>query len=515
MKIWKKGLAVVLAATSALGFFACNKKKEENRSDTLYAVVTNKGYGTVWTEALLSEFCKLNPQYKYDIEVVYNDDQIITGIQSGKGYCRWDLAFNGAIQPAESKYLLDLTEVYNSKIEGGTRDGTTVVSNMDKTILDALKETQADGDHYFAMPWTAEVGGLCVNVSKMNSTLGEDWRTKYPCRTTDELKDLAEACKQKGVPTFMYAADNDSYPLMLNAWFAQYNGAKGIDDYFNGRYDSPDGVKVGAAVAKNKGTLLALETLQALLSPDGYAYSNGDAIEWGSAQTRFMTGESVAYAIGDWIQLEMSKQFPDTEVEFIRTPVISALATEKLGITDEQLCKVIDYVDGKTTTAPTISSAKYTAEEIIDTVYEARRWVYSFAEYFTVVVPEYSAKTEVAKQFLKWMVSDEGQKVYIKATKGLTMAYGYDLEEDQELYGSLSGFAKSRWDIANNCAFYLQTRQEKYGKVGLAPFRAIELAPISTMLARRENRKTAKELYDYDYKKWSDGWEALEAKLGN
>jgi ABC-type glycerol-3-phosphate transport system substrate-binding protein len=311
----------------------------------------------------------------------------------------------------------------------------------------------------------------------------------------------------------MHSATNDYYGGVSRVWWAQYNGAQGVTDYFEGRVQTPAGVQIGPSVAKNTGVLKAYEVLEAL-GKEGYYYKDGYGLEWDVAQTLFMGGAAAMLPCGDWVQTEMNKQYPNVDVQFIHYPVLTALGTEKLGITDDELALIVDYVDGKTAQKPTVSPTKnYSSDQAVEIVREARAWSNSYANNFTVCIPEYSHKAEIAKEFLKYMVSDAGQKTYARATNGLTMCYGWDLEADTEIWNSIGNFAKTRWGIVENASFLLRDRWEAYGKAGLKPFCATDEAPLPILLSRDKNPWTAQQAYDYDYETYEREWAALTARV--
>ena len=111
------------------------------------------------------------------------------------------------------------------------------------------------------------------------------------------------------------------------------------------------------------------------------------------------------------------------------------------------------------------------------------------------------------------MVSDEGQEVYARATNGLTMCYGWNIEENDSVWNSVGNFAKSRWPIVKNARFLIRDRWESYGRAGLTPFRASEVAPLPILLSRATNAWSAQKAYEYDYETYEREWSALTARL--
>lgn len=519
MKKLKKTLVTILACLMGFSVFAgCSASgTNENKADTIYVSVINKGYGTDWLYSLLDAFCAIHTDYSYEVSKAYDDTMIQTNIESGAEYCNYDLAFTGNMSPADTKYLLDIKDVYASTYATGTRAGKTVKECMDPNVLALLEDvnpvTKEPTGSYYRMPWTGGINGLLVNYSKVTEVLGAGWENTYPCRTTDELLAFCSALKAKGFAPFIHSATTKYYQFLYDAWFAQYNGTQGISEYYKGRYydEGEDTVKEGPEAAVNDGVHESLKVMESIFS-NGYSHDKSNGIDWEVCQTYFMLGYSAMFANGDWNNLEMMKQFPNNDIRFMKLPVISALGT-KYGITEDQLKTIIDYVDGKTSVKPTVSNANYTAEQLIEIVREARAWTATYIEYYNVAIPVYSKKTEIAKEFLKFMVSDDGQRIFSKSTKGLTMCYGYNLEENAELFGSLNNFAKTRWNIAKNASYFIGTRREKFGAVGFGPFTAKNLAPIEVLMSRSSDRWSAERCFEYDYTLAQGTWSSYLARL--
>ena len=80
-KKMKKILSMILAACS-LGAIpmmsGCGGgEKIEFSEDTLYVASINKGYGTAWLDALLTDFCSTKPGLSYELTPVYSDKEIL------------------------------------------------------------------------------------------------------------------------------------------------------------------------------------------------------------------------------------------------------------------------------------------------------------------------------------------------------------------------------------------------------------------------------------------------------
>lgn len=507
----RKALMSLALATCMLTapLASCGDSEIEFKEDTLYVASINKGFGLDWLYGLLDAYCAQNPGLKYEVTPAYSDTEIKKKVEAGEGYCNYDLIFTGAVNPAETRFLANLQDIYEYEYESGSRKGMTVAESMEKNILKSMTQ-RLDDSNYTCMPWTASLSALLINYTKLNSVLGEGWEQTYKLRTSDELIEFAEVLAGKDLSLFVHCADTSQYGNLYKAWFAQYNGVEGVGDYFNGRYINELGEEgIGPEVCKNQGVLEALKAGDAIFGA-GYSYSKSNGITWEASQSFFMSGKSGLFHNGDWFAREMGTQYPNVDLRIMKTPVISALGT-KLGITEEQLIELIDYVDavneGKTPNKPTITSKDYSADELIEKVAEARSWVASMADFFTAAVVDYNKK-DLAKDFLKFMVSDKGQEAYVESSKGLTMAYGYNLEE-YDGYENLSNFAKSRWKMTKNATYYMQDRTTKYGIAGLEPFKATtSYAPLGVVLSKK--LKTVDEIYETEYTYNSELWSIYE-----
>ncbi len=486
--------AVSTAACSANG----NNEEDYVGKTVVNIVSINKGYGVQWLKDVAAIFEQQHENVKVKISVVYDDSVIKNNLESGRKYCDYDLMFTGAGTMSKTNFVADLTDVYDSTLPGKTQ---TIGESMDQTLKAAFAENGTTPTKYYYMPWTAGIDGFLVNYEAAAKLFGEGWENTYKLRTTNEVLAFAAAIKAKGANAFGHCADTHYYHFLYETWWAQYEGLQGISDYYNGIYYDAFGEKqIGPEVCLQQGRLESLKVMESIFS-NGYSdpRSNGNTFE--VTQTYFMLGEFVMFSNGDWNNLEMSKSFPNTDIRFYKTPVISSLGT-KLGISEAQLIEVIDYIDGASSQKPAVS------DEIIETIRESRSLIHTYASAHSMAIPEYSDHIDLAKEFIKLLISDVGQAAYAKATGGLTLGYGYDLEKFDG-YDSLSKFAKTRWEVQKNSNYYLMI-DSKFGSVGLTAFKCRDIAPLPVALSRDYDRKTAQYLYEYDYNYWNgQNWSTL------
>ncbi|MDR2202333.1 MAG: extracellular solute-binding protein [Clostridiales bacterium] len=504
--------AALLVLTSVTAFAACGKSggKYENKEDTLYIVSINKGYGVQWLRDIAERFKATHEGIDVNVTAVYDDGVTKNTLESGAAYCNYDLMFTGLGKNiAAGSFLADLTDVYNSTLSGRTQ---TVEDSLDPTLKAAFKNIGPDGKAgYNVMAWTQGVNGLLINYEAATKALGAGWEQNYPLRTTNELIAFAAAIKGAGKNAFGHCANTHYYQFVYDTWWAQYEGIAGLTDYYNGIYSIDDGdggtlTGEGPEVALQQGRLESLKVMESIFAPSPagglYSHPKSNGITWETMQTYFMLGEFVMLSNGDWNNLEMSKSFPNTDVRFIKLPIVSALGA-KLGLDENTLGSVIDYVDaGQTGAKPSAS------DEAIAAVAESRRFSHTYADAHTLAIPSYSKKIDLAKDFIKLLLSDEGQQIYAKATGGLTAGYGFDYAASPD-YASASPFAKSRWQIAKDVRYYLFP-EAKFSS--LNSFSAARrLAPMPVLLSRDTDRKTAQWIYEYEYGYYKEQWANLVA----
>ena len=507
----KKLVVLLLAAVfgfSVAAMAGCKKAEQaSNDPNSLDIVSLNKGYGIEWINALIDGYQAKNPDVKITFKSEVEDTIMTAALEADAAY---DLYFTGvscmpyikkALQNPESALLENLTSVYNA-----TPDGTPIKDTMNKSLLDAFDWTDGNGNTvYYTMPWNQGVNGLLVNEAVVEPLFGENWREQYPCRTTEEMFEFCEALKSKNTYAFIHSADSAYYYFAYEAWWAQYEGVEGIADYYSGMAMNAEGKKtVNDGIFLQQGRQECMKVMERMMDPaNKYDDPASNGYSWNDTQIHFMEGDSAMFVNGDWHSREMSSNYPQHSVVMMKLPVISALGT-KLGITEEELQACVDYADalsdGETLQKPALNpTGSYTADEVIEEVCAARTVTHSLSNYYTAFVPAYSPAKEIAKDFLIFMASQEGQKIYAQAMNGLTQPYGYDISKDPEVWNEAGEFEKSRFEIAKDASYCMIRDDLPLGGAGLVAFRATASAPIEVLLSRSENRMTAQEIVDTDY----------------
>jgi hypothetical protein len=161
------------------------------------------------------------------------------------------------------------------------------------------------------------------------------------------------------------------------------------------------------------------------------------------------------------MEAEASKQFNpgEADVELIRTPVLSEIVknpeissdfTGSDATKDKKLSSIVSLIDTKYIEGddePNESDASSLAISLntLKFVYHARLVRHTLPD-FTALIPEYSKELTEAKDFLKFMLSKEGQEIVMNATYGCSSPLTIDYSQ-MEYYQIGTAFTKSRLNI--------------------------------------------------------------------
>jgi hypothetical protein len=260
---------------------------------------------------------------------------------------------------------------------------------------------------------------------------------------------------------------------------------------------------------------------------NGYIISNPSEFEFMQAQTSFLQGETgIFFCNGDWFDNEMKtireqiikeKGGIDT-FKTMRMPIISDLGT-KLGITDAELSAIVDYVDGTIATAPTFTSTKgLSNDDVIAAVKEARTVVYSLGPNHQAGIPVYAKGKDVAVDFLRFMATDIAHDAYIKATRGASLPFKYDVSKSNPaIYNNISDYQKVRQGYFTNTELpqiFLPMPSTyplaRFGGVGTFTW-----ANYYTTFSAASNTRTAEDYYNATIDHWTDSkWAEALANAG-
>ena len=431
-----------MAAAMCFGVVGCTgslKNRVPAGKTELKIYYFKGGYGGEYLEQMKAAYEAYNKEAYLTLTPFTSKVDPVANIEGGN--VAYDLYFlnSTGMGLAAGGYIEDLTDVYKSVPPG---DSETVEEKMlpsYRAYFD-LSEVDSISGQYYVMPWARGYAGMIYN----KTTLDKLFPSGYDLpRTTDELDWFCEQIVGAGGWPFVWSAQTEYWTFMFNIWWAQYEGAQGYRDYFEGVYRDEDGnahVALNAETLYQQGRLESFRLLEKYMKKsNGYSHKNCDSMDFMAAQSAFFgrgyanDDKLCAFMInGDWTDSEMklSAAKYNQEIRFMRAPVVSALG-KKLGISESELRALVDYADGAVTEMPALNpTGDYTQEEIVQAVTEARFMVYSLGWHENIVLPTKAEHKELAKDFLKFFASDSASEIYADALDGLNLPYGFEPVND-------------------------------------------------------------------------------------
>lgn len=260
--------------------------------------------------------------------------------------------------------------------------------------------------------------------------------------------------------------------MMTEVFAAQYDG---LDYTVNTFYASKDaeGNSPSKDVFMTKdGRYQALKVYETIITPD-YVVSGSNSADHVSMQTQFINESCAMMVNGSWMANEMKSVAASDSFLTMKTPVISSI-TDKLTTVkkDSELCKLIDAIDAVTDGTAALEDYKNGDSYDIDGMsVSAADWDYVYAARNTVgqnysghgaYIPAYSDAKEGAKEFLKYLYSDEGYKLYLEA-QHLTMPLSLDSGEID--MSSWSSFEQGQAALLESASQYASAYNAKNHKI--------------------------------------------------
>ncbi len=430
----KKTLALILVLAMTVSVLAgCGGSGNGGGkvdSETLVLTVAKLGYGDQWLKDLAAAY-EAKTGTKVQVISKIGD----SGLSAIKGEMQSQVAetdifftraqeffksiYKGAVNIGGTNYeceFADLSDVWNAK--AADSESKTIIEKMDP----AFEEYYNVDGKYYGLPWANGIMGIVRNNNVWEALGLTD--ADMPA-TTDELFALCDTVKAKGKAPFIYSLEAEYYSSgVAPILFSQYEGSESMS-YFNNGLD-PMGESSSNLYAYD-GQVESLKVIQTLVdNNNGYQHSISASSSFTDMQSAFLLDEALFCVNGAWLETEMGDAYKDANIEFVKMPVISSIINRLETVTDDAtLAAVVRYVDG-TGEAPAGVS-----EEDIAIVKDARENSYVRSGFdHTALVPAYSNQLEKAKDFLKFMCSDEGLNIYYKATNGnqlpIENTTGYD-----------------------------------------------------------------------------------------
>lgn len=514
-------LAGTLTGSLCAGLAGCG-----DDADTLQITSLNAGYGVQWLYDLAEGYKAHHPEVEISIEAAAgNEDKKFTDqLESGETdvdiYFARDAMYD-YMQRGQSVggtyydcLIEDLTDFFKS--ENPYDNGKKIVDKIRPDILEAISMEKNGVSKQYTVPWVQDALGILYNKD-----IFAENNLEVPL-TTDHMLEVARDAKGKGLIPFVDSYADSYLTVLVEDWVTQYEGHEVMEGFWAGY--TPSGTRYEPEVLSYQGILETYEVLyQMLCTENGFMDSECNELTFTEAQTHII---DKSYKVcmqpnGAWIQREMEANYDASQVNLgmMKTPIISSIV-EKLEyrngtayMTDSMLREVIKAIDNGQTSYDGVSANDF------NRLSEARNTVYSWTFGHIGYIPVYSDKKDVAKDFLHYMVSDEGQRIFTKATYGCTQPYEFDYLNDSVTAPAMNEFMKDVYKRVSTS----KTESMEGGKDPLFAIGGVTLAynwTGTTMIQAfsvphtEPTYMTAQGFYDYRIKLYRDQWDTICTTAG-
>ncbi len=416
-----------------------------------------------------------------------------------------------------------LSDIYDEVPEGWGTDKTlkelVLPYSLKACTWGGEDADYGDGNQYFVNTATG-MEGLVYNVD-----LFDKYGLKVP-RTTNEFLALLEQMKTIKNGTYAKNAEGfDVYPYVYSGkanysnylgvvWWAQYDGV----DIYNLALEGKDANgNYTADSLKSVGKLSAMTIISKLLNQkSGYTDPTNYSQSFTNAQLKFLDGQAFMMSTGDWVEREMSANFEEgsLNIAFMRMPVNSDIIRQCDSVTtEEQLIGTIAYIDGDTDARPS-----YLSDADLKRVSEARSVYCSEGNQHMVYIPVYSDMIEEAKDFIRFMMSKEGQEIMIEYCYGNISPLNVDITQ-MKGYDGLSTLQKSKYEMLTSAIglsfvgnSYVHPMAYAGGVESFYNQPTFETA--FGVVETSASYMTPKEIWEADYKRMSNVWSNIMKTAG-
>ncbi len=405
-KSFTVSISILTGLLSIGTLVSCNKTK--NDENTLNIVCLNKGYGDTWIKNLKEIWEKDNPNYKINLQATSTAASTISKNINSKSNTD-DLYISVGNEwktYAARGSFLALDDFILEEV-----DGTKIKDKVNDEYKESIYYTNSNNEkHVYRLPWTSGVGGIYYNAKMFEAN---NWTIPT---TYEELLTLIETIKNANLPVkgsetsvvkpFVYTGKNSDYfDYAVFTWWSQLASQDEIKEFL--KYESADSFDYTITNKAYSKLYEATKLWYNIFSnSDNYVSGSGDKTNH-QAQQDFLNGNAAMMFNSDWVYSEMSKYTSDGTFP------------------DDFSLKLM-----KTPTAPNAINLNTS---------------YIVGEDQFIAIPKTSSKADLAKSFIKLMISNKGMENFTNTAYGL-MAYKWDLstyKTDNEYLTSLISYRSS------------------------------------------------------------------------
>ena len=431
-------VAVLLAAT----LVGCGGKKEQsgNSATDIEIAYWNSGLSTAWLDAVIAAFEEKYPEYNVNYTANASSAAVTAAYRNADSNTV-DLYM--AIKEYDTTYMEPLDDILDSKADGESK-------TIREKITPAYLELEKAGD---GKVYSLTYGGG-VTSFVYNKKLFEQAGVRSLPRTTDELASACDTLASSNIMPICHFQSTGYWDFMNEVFFAQYAG---MDYYLNNFYACTD--KNGTSPSKDvftakDGRYEVMLACEKIVTPD-YVLSGSNSNDHVTMQTEFLNGKAAMMINGAWMANEMSSTGSVANFDVMKTPVLSAIVKNMTTVTKEgDLRRVITAIDSVVDGEKDITAYQSGDNYVVDGLeVSAADWEYIYNARYTVAsnfsgecmfVPNYSNAKEGAKEFIKFLYSDEGYKIYADT---LHMALPVTLSEGELDTSEWDSFEKTMYQL--------------------------------------------------------------------
>lgn len=481
--------ALTLCAVMALAPLAACKGGGKADKASLQIFVQGGGYGFDYIDKMAAEYMSRNTGVK--VEIVMQTDQssfidstILQGPADndidlyfgafGYGNCVPVFTMQSRSNPVygwTGKAWADLSDIYESPLDPAYNEAKsgkykTIGDAMNRYYLDTLTYYE-DGKQY-GVPSSPGFNGLLYNKTlwdNTNARLPSGSKLELPVTTTEMFAlwtRMASTQVQNasyGAYPYIYSATSDYHWIGFSTWWAQHAGIDDANLFLEGRTaaNGPITADIYASPSRLEAYKIVAETMRGA----GYVNSKYHSAPFKDVQLLFLQGEAFFNLNGDWLEKEMSGSFKpgQKDIRYIRFPIISDIIHNLPDGTvenDAELSALVKAIDAG---SAELSGAGYGVSQAdFDRVKQARRTNVGDPQYLAVV-PAYSDKLAEAKDFIRFMLSKDGQQICMENTYGVRAPLEVDVTQ-YKYYAEATEMCKSKFELTSDWIPFLPWGQK-------------------------------------------------------
>ena len=432
---------LVLSFLSAFLLSSCSGLNKKGSGDIVHLNIStfDGGFGSNWLEDMADAFEGVYPNVKINIKTFLNYSNIEAMLSADIYECDLLVSITNNTRGGVNGLFLPLNDVLESK---ANETETKTIGEKMGEISESEYIVFNNEKNAYQMPIHLGTTGMYYNKSSLDSMYPSGYQLPV---TTDEMVAMCDDIKNNDLGWgLVYTTETDAeYAIyMRDILQSQYMGLEAFNNYYDGKYEK-DGEYVFADDMQDmvdkwhEARLSSLEFLTKLYNLDnGYApksvkqmdFSLAQAYFWGV--TSYADYKPTAFMInGDWLynEVEYLQEYKVRDIRPMRAPINSAIIDNLSSITsDAQLAECIRYIDGvlenKVSEKP-----KYISDSDLVRLTEARKMVWTTHNQSTASIPFNSKCPDEAKEFLRFIASDDGCSIYSTNLQGKSSLYNKDI----------------------------------------------------------------------------------------